>query len=79
MFCFSFSFQGDGEIELEKFGLKGGIKNISLYGLLLVQLEQLEKQYPPFAGCITLCFYEDPEISYDFTDIAVILDIDTVK
>lgn len=73
------SFEGDGEIELEKFGIKGGIKNISLSGLLWVQLEQLEKQYPPFAGSVTLCFYEDPVLSYDFTDVAVILDIDTIK
>src|SRR5699024_6467656 len=66
-----FSLQSDSFIELEKFGLYGGIKNFSCRGLLWVQLEQLEKQYPPFVGTVTLSFYQDPEIDYDFTELAV--------
>ena len=73
------SLQSDSFIELEKFGLYGGIKNFSCRGLLWVQLEQLEKQYPPFVGTVTLSFYQDPEIDYDFTELAVILDVDAVR
>ncbi len=54
--------------------MKAGIKHFQLYGIVRVELRPLLKDLP-LVGCVSFYFLNNPNIEFNLTNLADILDM----
>ncbi|CAG2163939.1 unnamed protein product [Oppiella nova] len=66
-------YAGNCDIQVRVKGMKAGIKNLQLYGLIRVELRPLLKDIP-LVGSVSFYFLNNPAIDFNLTNLADILD-----
>ncbi|CAG2175913.1 unnamed protein product, partial [Oppiella nova] len=69
----SLHYAGNCDIQVRVMGMKAGIKNLQLYGLIRVELRPLLKDIP-LVGSVSFYFLNNPAIDFNLTNLADILD-----
>jgi len=68
------SYAGNCDIQMRIKGMKAGIKHFQLYGIVRVELRPLLKDLP-LVGCVSFYFLNNPNIEFNLTNLADILDM----
>ncbi len=68
------SYAGNCDIQMRIKGMKAGIKDFQLYGIVRVELRPLLKDIP-LVGCVSFYFLNNPNIEFNLTNLADILDM----